>query len=224
MIYSLEEIIEKALIYEKQFSNNHYHGNPYKGIYQYISGKTPIILSAPHAVKQIRDGRYKKADIFTGTIGIILQELTGCHLIYRSYTGDGDANRDIVCPYKGYLAEIIKDKNLLYLIDLHGMDKKHPIDIDIGTLNGKSASWSLKKLVINSFYEFDIHKVKFDHLFDADSKGTVTQTIWQSQAIHCIQMEINGAYRNIKNTKNHLNFYRLLCSLENLILSLSKEE
>lgn len=223
MIYSLEALVDKALICEKQFTKNKYHGDPNAGLFKYQSGELPVIISAPHAVKQIRDNKLKKADIFTGSLAIILQELTGCHLIYRSYTAKGDANRDIQCPYKKFLLDKISQGNIYYLIDLHGMDEHRDFDIDIGTLNGKSVSWSLKTLILNSFKGYEINDIKFDFLFNADKKGTVTQTVWQQQAIYSFQVEINGRYRNLKRSGNHEGFYRLVCSLENLILSLSKD-
>ena len=220
MEHNLEYYINRALTLEKQFSQNKYFGTREVGLFQYMEGNTPVILSAPHTVRQIRNGTHKKADIFTGSLGIILQELTNCHLIYRTYTGKGDANRDIACPYKAELMKKITDHNILYLIDLHGMGENRDFDIDIGTLKGKSINENLERNILKSFAAFDIRDVRFDYLFDADKEGTVTNTIWNHLAINSFQIEINAIYRNLKVKKNHQNFYRLICSLEKLILSL----
>ncbi|MBM7614075.1 hypothetical protein [Alkaliphilus hydrothermalis] len=220
MDYSHDFYVNKALTLEKQFSQNKYFGTREAGLFQYIEGNIPVILSAPHTVRQIRNGTHKKADIFTGSLGIILQELTNCHLIYRTYTGKGDANRDIECPYKAQLMKKITDNNILYLIDLHGMGENREFDIDIGTLRGKSIETSLEKIILNSFFSFNIKDVRFDYLFDADKEGTVTNTIWNNLSINSFQIEINAIYRNLKVKKNHPNFLRLIRSIEQLILSL----
>lgn len=220
MEYEIESFVNKSLLLEKQFSQNKYFGNPELGIYKYIEGNIPVILSVPHAVRQIRNGSFKKPDIFTGSLGIILQELTNCHLIYRTYTGKGDANRDLECPYKNDLLKKISENKILYLIDLHGMAEDRNFDIDIGTLKGKTTSLDLEALILDCFYTFNIKDVRFDYLFDADKKGTVTNTVWYRTGIHCFQIEINNIYRNIKLKKNHENFYQVIKSLELLIVSL----
>ncbi|WP_051569303.1 hypothetical protein [Alkaliphilus transvaalensis] len=213
-------LVNRGLFLEKQFAQNRCFGNPKAGLFQYKEGSIPVVVSAPHTVRQIRNGTHKKADMFTGSLAILLHELTNCHVIYRTYTGRGDANRDIDCPYKAHLIKRIEENEISYLIDLHGMREDRNFDIDVGTLNGKSTNWNLERIILDSFNNFGITDVRFDYLFDADKKGTVTNTIWNEIAIPSFQIEINGIYRNIKLKKNYYNFYRLVSSLEYLILSL----
>ena len=58
--YSIDYINEQ----EKEFAVNNYMGN---GIddFKYKIGNIPILISAPHAVKQFRNESYKAADIYT---------------------------------------------------------------------------------------------------------------------------------------------------------------
>src|SRR5690554_6185453 len=91
------QLIHMALSFEKQFSLNNYFGQNNHQLFQYEEGAIPIIISAPHAVKQVRNGWIKDPDIFTGSLALLLKSLTGCHIIYRTSTGNGDSNRDLNC-------------------------------------------------------------------------------------------------------------------------------
>jgi transposase len=44
-------------------------------------GELPILLSAPHDVRHIRQRKIKMSDQFTGSIVYLLHKLTGCHAI-----------------------------------------------------------------------------------------------------------------------------------------------
>lgn len=215
------QLVLTALKLEKQFSLNNYFGDNDHKLFQYKQGVIPIIVSSPHAVKQVRNGFIKKSDIFTGSLAILLANLTNCHVIYRTSTGNGDSNHDEICEYKSFLLSKVSQHSLQCLIDLHGIHKKRNLLIDVGTLNGLSINKSIEKIIVNCFNEQNIYDVHFNCLYNADKKGTVVKTIWQNTGVPSFQLEINGYYRDIHKKDNWNNFKRLVESLESLILNLN---
>ena len=60
-----------------------------------LKGKEKVFLSAPHSVRQLRNGIIKGKDSCTGTIAITLQKAINCYCIYKTKNCDDDANYDI---------------------------------------------------------------------------------------------------------------------------------
>ena len=59
------ENYEKLILeYDKKFSANDYNGYPIEGqpSYGYLKGNIPVMVSAPHSVKQVRNGVEKGWD------------------------------------------------------------------------------------------------------------------------------------------------------------------
>ncbi|KJF27864.1 hypothetical protein TZ02_04525 [Clostridium aceticum] len=216
------QLISNALLLEGEFSSNHYLGRNYNCLFKYKEGVIPIIISAPHAVKQVRNGLIKNPDIFTGSLALILAQRTKCHAIYRTFTGNGDSNSDSICSYKDYLVKKIMQYPLRCLIDLHGLHKKRPFMIDVGTLNGKSISKEIENLIIETFLEEDIRDVRFNYLFNANKEGTVVKTIWEKTNIPSFQLEINGLYRDLSYIESWNKFQQIVITLEKLIYRLNK--
>ena len=75
---------------EKVFNmNRKYEINNYNGLYNGITylkivyGNLPILLSAPHSVKQVRNNKIKKSDGLTGAIVEYLAKLSDTYGITR---------------------------------------------------------------------------------------------------------------------------------------------
>ncbi|SDK60587.1 hypothetical protein [Natronincola ferrireducens] len=214
------KFVTKAFQFEKQFAANNYFGEDKDNLFKYREGSIPIIVSAPHAVKQIRSFKVKKPDIFTGSIALLLGDITNCHVIYRTFTGGGDSNNDINCPYKNFLLKKIKEHSLACLIDLHGLDKKRNLTVDVGTLNGLSIGKEIESIIVNSFKSQNIMNVRFNHYFNADKAGTVVKTIWDDIGIPSFQLEINGLYRDVSKEENWDRFSRIVKSLHLMIFKI----
>ncbi|WP_156894492.1 hypothetical protein [Clostridium formicaceticum] len=216
------QLISTALLLEGEFSSNYYLGKNYSCLFKYKEGDIPIIISAPHAVKQIRNGLIKNPDIFTGSLALILAQRTKCHAIYRTFTGHGDSNSDLICAYKDYLIHKIKECSLRCVIDLHGLHKRRSFMIDVGTLDGKSIPQEIKTLIIQTFQEGNINDVRFNYLFNADRQGTVVKTVWEKTGVPSFQLEINGLYRDINHVESWTKFQQIVTTLESLIYKLNK--
>lgn len=163
-----EEIINYLKKIEKKFSANDYNGKDSRE-FEIIEGKVPIMLSAPHSVNHFRNGKIKYCDLFTGSICLYLQKVTGCHLIYALNQSSSDANFDSEenSSYKRALKKYIKENNIKILFDIHGCDKEKECAVEIGTTDDKDSSLNdykfIKDLVIYTVEDFFTitKKIKF---------------------------------------------------------------
>lgn len=173
-----------------------------KQIYEVINGKIPVLISAPHSVRQYRNGKIKEKDLYTGPIVIELQRLTNCYCIYKTKNNNDDANYDIENnSYKEEILKIIKKNKIKLLIDIHGASNKYGFGIDIGTGEGKNLNNKKKAVEIlkNILERYEIENIEIDKIFKANSIHTICKTISEKTMIPCIEIEIAKKYRDIEN-------------------------
>lgn len=176
-----------------------------------LKGKEKVFLSAPHSVRQLRNGIIKGKDSCTGTIAITLQKAINCYCIYKTKNCDDDANYDIENnPYKDKIIDLVEKNNINFLLDIHGAKDGQGFDIDVGTANLKNLNGQNKYLKdfikIGEKYNLNI---TIDKVFKADTLHTVANTIARKTKIPCMQIEIAKKYRDIEqfnNIKIMLNF------------------
>ena len=212
---SENRLVKKIREYEKQFSRNQYHGARKPG-QTIVPGTIPVMVSAPHAVSQLREGQVKKADKYTGTLALLLHELTGCHIIYATGTGvDPNYESFEGNSYQATLIEYVKQNRIPVLIDLHGASAERPFAIELGTApeqdGNKETNPSLKghdfigKLLQYAFeYVFGglagaPADIWTNRLFDAGGQNTVTKSVSSRSDTAAIQVEINGKFRDPDN-------------------------
>ena len=106
--------------------------------HKFITGKTKVLLSAPHGVSQVRLGKLKFKEIGSLATALYLQEKTNAHLIAKTRNNDDDANFDIDCLYRKDMKKYIVDNDIRYIVDLHGLSSKRNIDINLGIHFGKN--------------------------------------------------------------------------------------
>lgn len=184
-----------------------------------IKGKIPVILSAPHSVKQLREGKIKEAENQTGAIVSILAEKTGCFAIYKTYNNQDDANYDIENnEYKEEIKHIVKENNIKLLLDIHGARDEYNFDIDLGTAYGENINNNTEILEkLKSYLKKNkIENVTENKTFKADSIRTISKYINEETKIPCIQLEISWKYRDLNNLDN---VKRLIKALEEFILN-----
>jgi len=61
----------------QRFSVNDYRGLPDASAFSVVEGTLPVVVSAPHAVSQLREGRVKSSEDFTGALALAVAELSG---------------------------------------------------------------------------------------------------------------------------------------------------
>lgn len=189
--------------------------------FEIIHGTIPIILSAPHAVKQTRNGKIKEAEGETGAIAQIIAKETGAYVIYKTYNNDDDANYDICNNlYKEELKQVITNNKIQLLLDLHGAKYESDFAIDIGTDYGKNIkNHKLIEILKDCLYKYGIDNVKENEKFRASTPHTISKYISESTGISCIQLEIAGQYRYIENIDGVEKLIKALIDFVNIIKS-----
>lgn len=197
-------MINKILDLERKYKVNSYY-HEFSDILL-AQGSIPVMVSAPHSVKHLRNSSVKNEDMLTGGIAEYLTEITGCHAI-SNLSSISDPNYDSNSPYKKILLEYIKKKNIKYLLDLHGASYLNDFSIDIGTSPDNNG-------VINSFHNdnklfndvvsilsntsiLNELPITVNHKFKAGER-TITYFVSHNSDCKCLQLEINGKYRYCK--------------------------
>lgn len=125
---------EQILDLEADFSNNEYFGTNVwtEEKYRVLSGKIPVLLSAPHSVNQLRGEEVRPAEKFTGALARYLSNLTDSYAIFQLFT-HADPNNDENHNYKNAVINIVETYNIKLLIDIHSTSFKDDSDIDVVT-------------------------------------------------------------------------------------------
>lgn len=190
--------------------------------FETIKGKMPILISAPHSVRQIRNGKIKGKDIYTGPIAIVLQQETNCHCIYKTKNNNDDANYDIENnTYKQEILKIIKQNNIKLLLDIHGASDEHGFGVDIATGERKNLNGNEKaiEILVGILKKHNIENIEIDKVFKAKSIHTICKTIAEKTSIPCIEIEIAKKFRDINNFSN---ISKIIEALKEYIIEIEK--
>lgn len=125
---------DEILGLEADFANNEYFGTNVwtEEKYRVLSGSVPVLLSAPHAVNQIRGEDVRDAEKYTGAFVRYLCNATSSFGIFQLFT-HADPNNDEDHNYKNAVINLINAYNIKLLIDVHSSIFKDDTDIDIVT-------------------------------------------------------------------------------------------
>ncbi len=158
-----------------------------------LEGTCPVMLSAPHAVEHVREGKVRYQEPQTADLAKALHARLDCPIIYKTANEGDDANYDAVSPYKQVLAEYIREKDIQLLLDLHQMAGFRQEQICIGT--GRFANISDKCFVercVEIFQAKGLKHVSVDAPFAATYPYTVSSQIHRECGVPCIQIEVNS--------------------------------
>ena len=222
---SKETLLEKEADFRgKKLSNGSYeylgNKNLSKTDYVYKKGSIPVLISAPHSIKQPARGKYnvdgyKSSDAFTGAMAKIIAEKTGAHVIYKScYTGTDDNyitlennKGSYKTPYRDKIKEIVKNNDIKLVIDLHGFSSKGTSKaIELGTNYGKNFvnEKEILNLIKESLAEHGFKQnggskdtnVAIDESFPAGVKNrSVTNYVATTLETPAIQVELGSDFR-----------------------------
>ncbi len=204
-----ENILQQLQSAEQKFQINDYKGNFVCSCRIEKYGNIPILLSAPHAVKQIRNGEMKAHEFYTGAIVEYLSKQIGCacitkqYLIENSFSDDPNTD-DENCLYKQTVSHFLSEHEIKLFVDIHGLSSKRDSIIDICIDDGQNINdityvSDLQKFIENTFGK---NKCSIDKYFNASSKNIMSKWVHTNFNISAIELEINGAYRCFEgNTK-----------------------
>ncbi len=237
----MENCIDKIKKFETLFSDNQYNGSG-KTAFVIEEGNIPIMISAPHAVNQFREGQVKWADMYTGGIARYLHEITGCHLIYSCMFTKSDPNYDEpgINKYQDTLQKFVNEHKVVFLIDLHGASKKREYALELGTVPKQSIiqgkeyeqdsslhEYKIVSNLIKNIFEKNFQSLSLEtkdiwknKIFNAGDQNTVTKYISENTSTACVQLEINRLYRDPENKEA---FNALITGLYELINELNSK-
>ena len=191
--------------------------------FKLVKGYGKVMVSAPHAVEQLRNGRRKYAEPYTGVLARFLHDSTGCPVIFKTKNMKDDANHDETSPYRDALAQYVRENGIAYLIDLHQMSAERGLEIDLGTGYGENiaADPSLLDETINAFRERGFSEITVEKHFPAIYPNTVSAATARGCGIACIQIELNT--KLLSNLYRGCRFKDVLSALEDLISALDRK-
>jgi hypothetical protein len=202
--------------------------------FDYVEGTIPILISAPHGAKHFRarENRIKSEDAYTAAIAIKLARLTGAHVLYVKNRAPEDPNNDYDTRYKKFLDKIVREHNIVFLMDLHGAKPDRPFAIDVGTFSSdprKSSCPHFLGTITNALSGLD--GVVFNRRFTAHGRGTVTYFANKHLGIEAAQFEINARNRipsvisgSSNTVSNALEIISTMQALQRVILAVAEKQ
>lgn len=171
-------------------------------------GDIPIIVSAPHSQKCVRDGNEKNNEVMTGEIALYISKSLGCHCIVKTSTTGYDPNYDYGNPYQERLSRYVSENGIKVLIDLHGCSEDNDFSIDIGTA-GKKIKHILRETLPS--YSIIGLPVTYNRKYKAEESDTITKYVSENNSgCICLQLEVNRLLRDGDNMKNVRELVRFL--------------
>lgn len=159
-----------------------------------LAGRGPVLVSAPHAVLQTRNGRLKDAERYTGMLCLLLNRRHGLPCIYKSRHLSDDANHDPQSPYRDEVRRLIREEGIRLVLDLHQLSPGRPMALCIGTGRGAHLSdfAQAPQVVREAFSRRGLSPVTLDDPFSAAAPHTVSAAAAEAGAA-ALQLEINSA-------------------------------
>lgn len=212
-MFKSDELVNKIFGYEERFSQNSYAGDMDANEqveFKEGSGDVNVLISAPHTTSHIRDMEVKYAEIYTGSLALLIQEITGAHIIFNTYEGE-DANYVIGGKYKEKIGEIIEEYNIDLVLDLHGAARSRDFELELGTDYGETVRDDWVQQMKSSLSNNGIEEVRENDTFAASGEGSVTHHTWNQYHTEAMQLEIHKNFRNPREDVE--SYYSLLNSL-----------
>ena len=200
----MQDLIERIKKYNETF-DEYKEENQSNKSFEIIEGKIPVLISAPHSVRQIRNGKIKGKDMLTGAIVKEITRRTSCWGIYKTRNNNDDASYDIENNnYFEKALQIMKENNVKMFLDIHGAKDNEEFDIDIGTSNKENLNGreDVLKKIIDIFNKNGIQNIGIDQKFKANTMHTLTKKIALNVDIPCMQIEITKKYRDLDQINN----------------------
>ncbi len=210
-----EGLIDRMVDLEvARFSANDYRGLADAPEFEVVDGSIPVMVSAPHAVTHWRAGRAKESDDYTGSLALVLAELTGCHAIVATRTCGVDPNWDAFedSAYKQALVDHVRECGVGVVLDLHGMASTRGMAFDVGSDDGYTVwarpgldDWVVMELEesLGPWLELYEAPVRLNGEMAARGMNTVAQTVARETEAAALQLEISSRFRIPSNRGMH---------------------
>lgn len=188
-----------------------------------LLGEKNILVSAPHAVEQIRNGKIKYAEPETALIALHLNS-KGYPCVIKTRNDNDDANFDEKSDYRDNLIKYCKENNIKFVLDLHQLSDKREMDFCLGTGGNKHKNLleNLKIIDIFKYYfEKNNFSIKINDPYDADAPNVVS-TVCAKNSIPSVLLEINC--KVVSAFCGGTKLEAIMKIIEEILLSIEKEQ
>ncbi len=193
-------VIDELRNLNKPFLKNDKNGLKVDGkSYIYKTGKIPIILSAPHAVKQCRESQVKSSDYLTGPLAIYLAQKCNCSYFVRVYNDNDDPNfplgitiLNLQNDYLRELKHLIHLYNPFLVIDFHGCRNVKQYDCSVWSNHDNACDREIMEIFKNNFNSLNLSVDNGSEYLG----GQVTRQC--SLLTNAFQIEIRKKIRSLK--------------------------
>ena len=188
------------------FSVNDYRGRADAPAFETVEGTLPALVSAPHAVTHLRDGRIKPSEDGTGAIALVLAQLAGCHAFVATRYDDCDPNWDPYerSAYKQALVAYVQERGISLVVDVHGMVAASSAAIAIGTADGRTVkAWpeiearacELFEKHVGPYAQAQGKPIVLNGRYAARGENSIASTVARECGIAVLQVELSTPYR-----------------------------
>jgi hypothetical protein len=190
--------------------------------FEVVEGKVPVIVTAPHATKPFREGQYRFADGGgTAALARMLNKLAGVTVVYTTFASPSDPNYYDDNAFKATLDALIKSKQPVLVLDLHGSHPYRPYDVDLGTMNGQSllGKDSLVVDIVKTLRAEGMINISSNY-FAAAKNQTITKFV-SARGVPAIQLEISSTW--LAPSQDNLSAHRFSQLLQALVKYINAE-
>jgi hypothetical protein len=159
-----------------------------------LPGRSRVLVTAPHATAQTREGQTKVADTGTGALAVMLNALAGTPAIYTTRLSPSDPNYYDDNDFKRAVGRILDAERPRLVLDLHASHSSRPYDVDFGTMGGRSLGSAPELLprLVRTLRAEGLANFSQDYFAAARSR-TVTRFVAE-RGVPVIQLEINATW------------------------------
>jgi hypothetical protein len=178
-----------------EFEGIHYNSES-DDYFEIIEGSIPILLSAPHGARHLRNGRWKGEDEYTSSLAIQLGAMTGASVIFVKNKTEEDSNYLQSTRYKDAIKELVAQQGIRFLADIHGADIARDYKISVGIIDEEDREkCSCPRCKPVRAFQYPLFNLD---AFTAGSPKTVTSFARHACGIEAAQFEINARYRIVE--------------------------
>lgn len=198
------EILQRVSDLNQKYEVNDFNGDVVgEQNYQIVPGRIPVVISAPHTVRQWREGKMKERDGMTGGLAEYLCERFGVWGVIRTWNAQDDPNHnndERSKAYRATVAEVVRAQNAQWMFDLHGCLNKHGFDMSVRINGGGNLNCEREELdeILKDWRDVGLD-VRVDEQFFAAKSEAVSNYIHRVTGINCLQLEISTRIRTTED-------------------------
>ncbi|MBY0550680.1 MAG: nucleoside 2-deoxyribosyltransferase [Candidatus Obscuribacterales bacterium] len=160
-----------------------------EGDYQFFGGEMPILVFAPHATSYFREGDFKEADAYTGSLAASVNRTSLAHALVSSYCMAADPCCYTETPMIRTLAEVVKTGQIGLVVAVVGAawHESHAFTIETYGTEGSTYATLLRERLS------ELDEVGTSR--DSDDVRVLQRFITEQLSVPSIVLRVNRRFR-----------------------------